>query len=113
MTRIWDQFWGGLERSNTAPVMIGEFGTKLQDDTDKVWLKELLIYLDTIDAGFTFWSFNPNSGVTGGILNDDWTTVNAEKMSYLKPYLLGPLDAPTAAPTGPAATPPTTEPCHP
>jgi endoglucanase len=117
MAGIWDQFWGGLERSNTAPVMVGEFGTKLQDETDKVWLKELLTYLDTIDAGFTFWSFNPNSGDTGGTLNDDWTTVNTEKMSYLQPYLLGPFGASaaaTAGPAGPAETaPPTSESCQP
>ncbi|MCX7009832.1 MAG: hypothetical protein NTY53_21760, partial [Kiritimatiellaeota bacterium] len=32
---------------------------------------------------FTFWCLNPDSGDTGGILNDDWTTVNTTKLGYL------------------------------
>jgi endoglucanase len=97
MPAIWGQFWGDLETSDTAPVMVGEFGSKLEADIDRVWLGELLAYLDEIDAGFTFWSFNPNSGDTGGILEDDWTTVDADKMSYLEPYLPGPFE-PIAVP---------------
>jgi aryl-phospho-beta-D-glucosidase BglC (GH1 family) len=36
---------------------------------------------------FTFWSLNPESGDTGGILADDWLTVNQDKMAYLTPIL--------------------------
>ena len=32
---------------------------------------------------WTFWSWNPNSGDTGGILNDDWQSINTDKQSYL------------------------------
>jgi hypothetical protein len=34
---------------------------------------------------WTFWSWNPNSGDTGGILADDWRTINGNKMTYLTP----------------------------
>ena len=34
---------------------------------------------------WTFWSWNPNSSDTGGILADDWRTINENKMVYLKP----------------------------
>lgn len=34
---------------------------------------------------WTFWSWNPNSGDTGGILQDDWTTVNQNKLQGLVP----------------------------
>ena len=34
---------------------------------------------------WTYWSWNPNSGDTGGILADDWTTVNTAKLTYLQP----------------------------
>ena len=34
---------------------------------------------------WTYWSWNPNSGDTGGILADDWKTVNQNKMAYLTP----------------------------
>jgi endoglucanase len=33
---------------------------------------------------FYFWSWNPNSGDTGGILKDDWTTVQQGKYDNLK-----------------------------
>ena len=33
--------------------------------------------------GYAYWCLNPNSGDTGGILYDDWSTVNYQKMAYL------------------------------
>ena len=36
-------------------------------------------------VSWTFWSWNPNSGDTGGILANDWRTVNQDKMAYLTP----------------------------
>jgi|GEM_PF-1468420 hypothetical protein len=32
---------------------------------------------------WTFWSWNPNTGDTSGVLKDDWTTAHADKMSLL------------------------------
>ena len=51
----------------------------------------LLSYMGTGVNGisFTFWSWNPNSGDTGGILNDDWTTVNTRKQNILQPFAMG------------------------
>lgn len=87
---IWDRNWGYLHRNNVAPVLLGEFGTTLADPRDRTWLQTLMAYLGTGTGGigFTFWSWNPNSGDTGGILNDDWTTVNTAKQAYLDPYLI-------------------------
>ena len=39
---------------------------------------------------FTYWSWNPNSGDTGGIALDDWTNVNTAKQAILQPYLIAP-----------------------
>ena len=33
---------------------------------------------------FFYWSWNPNSGDTGGIVLDDWTTVSTAKYNNLK-----------------------------
>src|SRR5262249_25040962 len=38
-----------------------------------------------LGISWTWWSWNPNSGDTGGILNDDWTTVNQAKVTLLQP----------------------------
>ncbi|MYS22918.1 cellulase family glycosylhydrolase [Streptomyces sp. DvalAA-14] len=89
MSAIWDKNWGYLFNQNIAPVWVGEFGTTLQSTTDQIWLRTLVQYLrptGTYGADsfqWTFWSWNPNSGDTGGILNDDWTTVNTAKDAYL------------------------------
>jgi cellulase/cellobiase CelA1 len=37
--------------------------------------------------GWTWWSWNPNSGDTGGILADDWTTVLQNKVAQLQPLM--------------------------
>jgi len=104
MAAIWDKNWGYLFKNNVAPVLLGEFGTTLADPRDQTWLRTLMAYLGTGTnaISFTFWSWNPNSGDTGGILNDDWTTVNTAKQAYLTPYLIPPDGG-----TGPTDPPPT------
>jgi len=37
----------------------------------------------------TYWAWNPNSTDTGGILMDDWRTVDAAKQQLLKTLLSG------------------------
>ena len=95
----FDQMWGYIYKEGIAPVWIGEFGTKLVDPKDAPWLEAITSYLGgdfdnngTSDLApgqkgpsWTFWSWNPNSGDTGGILNDNWNTVNQTKMGYLTP----------------------------
>jgi endoglucanase len=91
MAGIWHKNWGYIFDENIAPVWVGEFGTTLSSTTDQIWLKTLVQYLrPTSQYGadsyqWTFWSWNPDSGDTGGILNDDWTTVNTTKDAYLNP----------------------------
>jgi aryl-phospho-beta-D-glucosidase BglC (GH1 family) len=96
---VFRKAWGFIYEENIAPVYIGEFGTKLTDPKDAVWLEAITSYISgdldnngtkDIAAGnqginWTFWSWNPNSGDTGGILADDWKTVNQNKMAYLTP----------------------------
>lgn len=106
---IWDAHWGYLHKNNIAPVLLGEFGTKLQTASDQLWLDNLVSYLGTGVNGinWTFWCWNPNSGDTGGILNDDWQTINFAKHNKLVPIqysLTGGNPTPTPTPT-PLATP--------
>jgi endoglucanase len=109
MPAIWDKYWGYLYKQNIAPIMMGEFGTTLESDVDKVWLQNLLAYTGTGVGGmsFTYWSWNPDSGDTGGIANDDWTTINQAKQAILQPYLSGS----SAPPSSPAPTPPSVGAC--
>ena len=96
---IFRNAWGFIFEDEIAPVMLGEFGTRLQDPKDEPWLAALTAYLQgDFDGdgasdlapgqegiGWTYWSWNPNSGDTGGVLADDWRTVIEAKMAYLEP----------------------------
>ncbi len=95
----FDQMWGYIYKEGIAPVFIGEFGTKLADPKDAPWFEAITAYLagdfdndgtSDIPAGqqgisWTYWSWNPNSGDTGGILADDWLSVHDSKLAYLEP----------------------------
>ncbi|MEV7405350.1 cellulase family glycosylhydrolase [Streptomyces sp. NPDC091267] len=89
MPDVWDKYWGYIFKQNLAPVWVGEFGTTLQSSIDQKWLKALADYLRPTGQyggdsfSWTFWSWNPNSGDTGGILKDDWTSVDTVKDGYL------------------------------
>ncbi|MGW0711910.1 cellulase family glycosylhydrolase [Streptomyces sp. NPDC002643] len=89
MPGIWDRYWGYIFKQNIAPVWLGEFGTTLTPTVDQQWLAALVTYLRSTSTygndsfHWTFWSWNPNSGDTGGILKDDWQTVDTVKDGYL------------------------------
>jgi endoglucanase len=67
-------------------VLVGEFGTKLEASVDRQWFSGLTSYLGARGVSFTFWSLNPDPEGAGGLALD-WTTVDADKMSYLTPLL--------------------------
>ena len=56
---------------------------------------------------FTFWAWNPNSGDTGGLVDNDWWTVNEDKFSILEPHLVPPVADGSSSET---SSPPTEEP---
>jgi endoglucanase len=103
---IWDSMWGYLQHQNVAPVLVGEFGSTLADPKDAVWLTKLMQYMGTGTSGmsFTYWSWNPDSGDTGGIVQDDWVTVNQNKQNILQPYLIPPVGGGT--PSSPSSSSP-------
>ena len=84
---VWDAAWGYLAKGNTAPIWIGEFGTKNQTTVDQAWLKGMASYVQQSGMSFSYWSWNPDSGDTGGILQDDWQTVNTDKVTAIAPAL--------------------------
>ncbi len=88
----WDKSWGYLQKQGVAPILLGEFGTKLETTSDRQWLASLVSYLHDQQMSFAYWSFNPNSSDTGGLVADDWVTPQTAKLSALAPLL-----TPTAA----------------
>ncbi|RPJ25640.1 MAG: glycoside hydrolase family 5 protein [Chloroflexi bacterium] len=81
---IWDKYWGYLIKENIAPVLIGEFGTRYESVRDRQWLQAFRSYIQQNELSWSFWSLNPNSGDTGGLLLDNWIGVNQLKQDVLK-----------------------------
>ena len=53
--------------------------------TDETWMNAFGEYLINIDARDTwFWCLNPNSGDTGGLLENDWKTPVIPKLDLLE-----------------------------
>lgn len=83
MPRIWDVHFGYLVEEGYTVVM-GEFGGRYVDK-DKVWADKFVDYLiERKISNFYYWALNPNSGDTGGVLQDNWQSVNQAKLDLLK-----------------------------
>lgn len=84
---VWDAHWGFIAKDGIAPLLLGEFGGKsVGEDAGGTWQRSLMDYIKQNGLNYTYWSFNANSGDTGGILTDDWKTVNEAKLSMLSGY---------------------------
>ena len=97
LTEVWDANWGYLFQQDIAPIMLGEFGSRLATESDRIWLEEIVDYLGgdfdgdgtsdlapgELGPSWTYWSWNPNSSDTGGILQDDWDNVHRDKVDAL------------------------------
>lgn len=87
MPAIWDSHWGYLQKDNIAPVVVGEFGGRsVGDDKEGIWQQALVSYLRENNVSYFYWTLNPNSGDTGGILLDDWKSVDPNKRKLLSGY---------------------------
>ncbi len=91
MQGVWDSYYWYLTKQNLATVYFGEVGIKEESATNPSsipykWLTTWLQYIGK-SASFTFWSWNCDSGDTGGILQDDWVSVSTGKYNLIKPYL--------------------------
>jgi endoglucanase len=91
---VWDTHWGFIVERGMAPVVLGEFGGRsVGNDAEGQWQRALVDYVHRYNIGYISWALNPDSGDTGGILQDDWLTVQSSKLS-----LYSPGDAPKIAP---------------
>ena len=81
----WEDEFGFIARQGIAPVLIGEFGGPQVglDTVEGRWQRQFLDYLSRSYLSWTYWSLNPDSSGTGGVLNDDWSTVDQAKLALL------------------------------
>ncbi|MGD1861876.1 MAG: cellulase family glycosylhydrolase [Leptolyngbyaceae cyanobacterium] len=85
----WQIGFHYIAEENIAPILIGEFGGRQVDANSKegIWQRKLVDFIRQNDLNFTYWSWNPNSGDTGGILQDDWRSIDEPKQALLNTTL--------------------------
>ena len=89
LSAIWDDYFGFIMNNELGHLYIGEFGIKELNGADgraMQWFESLLDYMDH-RYSWAFWSLNPNSGDTGGVLMDDWQSVEQWKVDALTPFM--------------------------
>lgn len=110
---VWREHWGFIFEESIAPVWIGEVGGKFGIDGtgtltmsnnmqfEHQWIYHLQRYMGGYFTGddirrignndqgisFAYWALNPNSGDTGGILQDDWLTEQSFKLELISMML--------------------------
>ena len=83
---FWDKNWAYLAEQKIAPVLLGEFGGSVGNDAEGQWQRTLVRFIKDHHISYTYWCWNPNSGDTGGILTNNWQTVNTAKLDLLHSY---------------------------
>ena len=94
MPALWDTHFGNLKIAKSTVVpgeWGGRYGTGLNSSigqtNDKAWQDAFSNYL--IQSGMCssfYWSWNPNSNDTGGLLQDNWQTPWQPKVTLLQHY---------------------------
>ncbi|MCE3201017.1 cellulase family glycosylhydrolase [Paenibacillus sonchi] len=104
LPKLWDDTWGYISKEQIAPILAGEFGGRSVDtlSVEGKWQHALVSYIGQNNLYWTYWSLNPNSGDTGGLLLDDWTSWNEPKQAMLdlimKPVTFPPAGGPGEGP---------------
>jgi endoglucanase len=94
----WEKGFHYIARERKAPILIGEFGGRKTDSDSKegIWQQTLVKFIKDKNLSFAYWSLNPNSQDTGGLLLDDWQTIDSAKQALLSPLLPAPTSKPAS-----------------
>lgn len=82
----WEDNWLYIHEQKKAPLLIGEWGGFMRDPNLQ-WMSFMRQLIGNYHLNHTFWCLNANSGDTGGLLLDDFTTWDDEKYNFVKQVL--------------------------
>lgn len=82
----WRDNWMYIHDDDIAPILIGEWGGFMSSPNLK-WMTYIRDFIIKNKLHHTFWCFNANSGDTGGLVLDDFTTWDEEKYVFVKKAL--------------------------
>lgn len=79
---VWEKWFGFLYKYFDNSICIGEIGG-WNGGPDYAWHQNILNYLSHKNINnFYYWSLNPDSQDTGGLLMIDWTTLDKDKITF-------------------------------
>jgi hypothetical protein len=82
----WRDTWAYINEENIAPLLIGEWGGKMEP-ANKKWMELLRDYMIKHHINHTFWCLNPNSGDTEGLLDTQFQKWDAAKYALFEESL--------------------------
>lgn len=83
----WYDSWAYIDDKGIAPLLIGEWGGHMDAGKNQKWMTLLRDYMIEKRINHTFWCINPNSGDTGGLIGNDWSTWDMAKYGLVEPSL--------------------------
>ena len=86
MDDCWYDNWFYIYDKKKAPLLIGEWGGFMKEP-NITWMTYCRELIQNYKLHHTFWCFNANSGDTGGLVLDDFTTWDEEKYAFVKEVL--------------------------
>lgn len=86
MKDCWKDNWFYIYEDDIAPLLIGEWGG-FMTEPNITWMTHMRTMIGNYHLNHTFWCFNANSGDTGGLVKDDFTTWDNEKYNFVKEVL--------------------------
>lgn len=85
---FWEEQWGFIDTRGIAPVVVGEFGSRLETERDRQWADQMARFLSDRRIDWIWWSWNAN-GEPRGLLSEDWRTPEPRRLAYLKALIEG------------------------
>ena len=82
----WQDNWLYINDEDIAPLLIGEWGG-FMTEPNITWMTYMRKLISDNHLNHTFWCYNANSGDTGGLVLDDFTTWDDEKYDFVKEVL--------------------------
>ena len=86
MDDCWRDNWFYIYEQKKAPLLIGEWGGFMKEP-NLTWMTYCRKLIKENKLHHTFWCFNANSGDTGGLVLDDFTTWDNDKYEFVKEVL--------------------------
>lgn len=83
LDKVWRDHFGVVLEKKVGWLVFTEWGGTLKD-ADKVWADRLAKYFADNKLDTFWWTFNANSGDTGGLVKEtDWTTPETHKLAVI------------------------------